>query len=66
MLLASVEHDIDSVVHDQVTEAVAEGQADGNCEVSLAAPGDPDWLPRLYRWLICSIAMVNCDIEMKS
>ncbi|KAF0289217.1 hypothetical protein FJT64_012471 [Amphibalanus amphitrite] len=42
MLLASVEHEMDSVVHDQVTEAVAEGQADGNCEKLYPADCDED------------------------
>ncbi|XP_037077559.1 uncharacterized protein LOC119098677 [Pollicipes pollicipes] len=32
LLLASAEHDVDSVVHEQVAEAVAEGQDEGNCE----------------------------------
>ena len=42
MLLASVEHDMDSVVHDQVSEAISEGQTDGNCEKLYPAECDED------------------------
>lgn len=50
LLLASAEHDIDSVVHEQVTEAVSEGQTDGNCEKLYPADCDeqPEELDVLF------------------
>jgi len=42
MLLASAEHDLDSVVHTQVSEAINEGQGEGNCEKLYPAECDDD------------------------